>query len=269
MENTQSMRQEDGSMVEEQNEGLGIDPIAAEESEDSQAREGADTESGFTDAVRKRIHQQAKKHSREMRAMRDQIQELQSQLGQGYDYHSEPTNPYNSPGQPNPPSGSEEERIQRAVRYALEAQEAEKRRAKEAESHAHVQKQYQRLNDHFDKASEKYEDFDDVVRGDAPFSAAMRDALLLVDNPAEVAYKLGKNRDELSRLSQLHPVDQAREINKLSFALMNGGNGKASSNSRVNPLNPLRTNPAVSTGAVTEKTPVSSIRERMKSGTWK
>lgn len=269
MEDTQSMRQEDGSMVEEQNEGLGIDQIAAEESSDSHAKDDAGTEAGYTDAVRKRIHQQAKKHSREIRALKDQLSELHSQLGQGHDYHSQPTNPYSSPGQPNPPSGTEEERIQRAVRYALDAQEAEKRRAKEAEAQAHVHKQYQRLNDEFDKASDKYEDFEDVVRGDAPFSAAMRDALLFVDNPAEVAYKLGKNRDELTRLSQLHPVDQAREITKLSFALMHGGNGKASSSSRANPLNPLRSNPAVSSAAVTEKTPVSSIRERMKSGTWK
>jgi hypothetical protein len=270
MDDTQdSMRQEDGSMVEEQNEGLGIDPISAEESGDTDARDVAAKDEGYTDAVRKRIHQQAKKHHREMRVMQDQLSNLQVQLGQGRDFHQQPTNPYNSPGQPNAPTSSEEERIQKAVRYALDAKDAESRKAKEAESQAHVQRQYQRLHDEFDKASDKYEDFDDVVRGDAPFSPAMRDALLFVDNPAEVAYKLGKNRQELSRLSQLHPLDQAREINKLSFALMNGNGGKASSSPRSNPINPLRANPVNNSSAVTEKTPVSNIRTRMKQGTWK
>ena len=269
MDDENSIRQ-DGGMVEEQNEGLGIDSIGAEESGDNAAKD-ANTDDGVTDSVRKRIHQQAKKHHREMRAMQEQIAQLHNQLGQPRDFHEQPSNPYHSPGQPNPPGDIEEERIQKAVRYALLAKENEEKRAKDAESQAHVQRQYQRLNDEFDRASDKYDDFDDVVRhNDVPFSPAMRDALLFVDNPAEVAYKLGKNRDELSRLSKLHPLDQAREITKLSFALMNGGNGKTNSNtSRSNPLNPLRANPATNSSAVTEKTPVSSIRARMKQGTWK
>jgi alkanesulfonate monooxygenase SsuD/methylene tetrahydromethanopterin reductase-like flavin-dependent oxidoreductase (luciferase family) len=247
MDDSQDTMRQDGSMVEEQMEGMGQDPISAD-------AEGS---------------AQAKKHAREMRAMQDQLANLQAQLGSTPNYHEQPTNPYHSPGQPNQPTGSEEERIQRAVRYALDAKDAESRRAKEAESHAHVQKQYQRLQDEFDKASDKYDDFDELVRGDAPFTSAMRDALLLVGNPAEVAYKLGKNRSELSRLSQLHPLDQAREITNLSFALMNGNNGKSNSSSSANPLNPLKSNPVANTGAITDKTPASSIRARMKAGTWK
>ena len=133
-----------------------------------------------------------------------------------------------------------------------------------------MQKQYHRLNNEFDKASDKYEDFDEIVRGDdTPFTPHVRDALLLVENPAEVAYRLGKNRSELERISQLHPLDQAREVNKLSFALMNGKDTKTST-SKVNPLGNVRQNPAAhSSGAITDKTPPSVIRQRMKAGTWK
>jgi hypothetical protein len=164
---------------------------------------------------------------------------------------------------------SEEEKIQHAVRYALGAKEHEEKQAEEQRRQAHVQKQYARLHDELDKGSEKYEDFDEVVRGDAPFSKHVRDALLLVDNPAEVAYRLGKNRDELERISRLHPLDQAREVNKLSFALMGGNNGKSSpSSSKSNPMGSIKANPT-STSAVTDKTPPSVIRARMKAGTWK
>jgi hypothetical protein len=151
----------------------------------------------------------------------------------------------------------------------LDAKDAESRRQKEAESVAHYQKQLDRLNGEFDKASDKYDDFDDVVRGnDVPFTPAIRDALLFVDNPSDVAYKLGKNRQELSRISQLHPLDQAREVNKLSFALMGGntGNGKNGSNNRANPLNPSKPNP---TSNGTASYSPGSIRARIKAGTWK
>jgi hypothetical protein len=221
--------------------------------------------------VKKRLGMQAKKHQREMRQMQEQMHHMQAQLGgeSANPNYSSHANSYPSPGQPNPPGLTEEDRIHKAVRFALGAKEHEERQAKEAEHANHVHKQYKRLNDEFDKASEKYEDFDDVVReGDAPFSNHVRDALLLVENPAEVAYKLGKNRSELERISRLHPIDQAREVNKLSYSLM-GNHGKPTANPKSAPMGSIRQNPAHSSTAVTDKTPPSVIRARMKAGTWK
>ena len=206
-----------------------------------------------------------------MRAMQEQILHMQAQMS-----HAESANPnlhqtmsYPSEGQPNPPAMSEQERIHQAVRYALGAKEHEERQAKEAERQAHVHKQYERLHNEFENASDKYDDFDDVVRGhDVPFTPHVRDALLLVENPAEVAYRLGKNRAELERISKLHPLDQAREVNKLSFSLM-GNHGKPAANQKSTPMGSIRQNPAHSSTAVTDKTPPSVIRARMKAGTWK
>ena len=227
--------------------------------------------------IKKRLGMQAKKHQREMRQMQEQMMQMQAQFQNANmdsanpaNHQSHNSNPYPSPGQPNSPGMSEEERIQKAVRYALGAKEHEERQAKEAEHATHVHKQYQRLNSEFDKASDKYDDFDDVVRGDdVPFTPHVRDALLLVENPAEVAYRLGKNKSELERISRLHPLDQAREVNKLSFSLMGGKDNKTSSPSKANPLGTVRQNPAHSSTAVTDKTPPSVIRARMKAGTWK
>ena len=146
--------------------------------------------------IKKRLGMQAKNTKGKMRQMQEHMMRMQEQIGgdsanPNNNYSNQPQ--YPSPGQPNPPGMSDEEKIQKAVRFALGAKEHEERQAKEAEIKSHVQKQYQRLNNEFDNASEKYDDFDDVVRGDdVPFSEHVRDALLLVENPAEVAYRLGK-----------------------------------------------------------------------------
>jgi hypothetical protein len=253
-----------------------VDPGFVDEAE-ANATEQENAPEDPQAVIKKRLGMQAKKHQREMRQMQDQMMQMQAQFQNANmdsanpaNHQSHNSNPYPSPGQPNPPGMSEEDRIQKAVRYALGAKEHEERQAKEAQHASHVHKQYQRLNDEFDKASDKYDDFDDVVRGDdIPFTPHVRDALLLVENPAEVAYRLGKNKSELERISRLHPLDQAREVNKLSFSLMGGKDGKTSNHSKVSPLGNIRQNPAHSSRAITDKTPASEIRRRMKAGTWK
>jgi hypothetical protein len=227
---------------------------------------------GHLSAVQKRVHALKRNHRKEIRELHDRISAMESMrsgdsANPGQQIHH---NPYDSPGQPPVVGMNEEERIQHAVRMALGMKDHEERQAKNAEMQTHVHKQYQRLNDEFDNASEKYDDFDDVVRDkDMPFTPHVRDALLLVENPAEVAYKLGKNRGELERISKLHPLDQAREVNKLSFSLMGNHGNKPTANQKTAPMGGIRPNPVSSSTAVTGKTPPGEIRRRMKAGTWK
>lgn len=273
MDEDQNALAEQVSGDNEDVENGGVGPGDAEELGNEDAEQGiADQDEPYS--IKKRLGMQAKKHQREMRQLQEHMMRMQAQLGGESpatpQYQQSNQNAYPSPGQPSGPGMSEEEKIHQAVRYALGAKDHEERQAKEAQHATHVNKQYQRLNDEFDKASDKYDDFDDVVRGDdIPFTPHVRDALLLVENPAEVAYKLGKNKSELERISRLHPLDQAREVNKLSFSLMGGNNGKTSSPTKANPLGTVRANPAHSSTAVTDKTPPSVIRARMKAGTWK
>ncbi len=273
MSEDQDVLAEDLSGDSENVENAGIGPgDAEEEGVSADGQEGAPQEEDHTSSIQKRIHAQARKHAREMRQMQEQMHHLQSQLGSdsAVPQHQYNSNPYPSPGQPNPPSMSEEQRIHEAVRFALGAKDHQDAQAKQAEQQAHVHKQYQRMNDEFDKAAEKYDDFDDVVRGEhMPFTPHVRDALLLVQNPADVAYKLGKNKSELERISKLHPLDQAREVNKLSFSLLGGKDGKQSSSQKTTPMGSIRQNPASNSGAITSKTSPSEIRARMKAGTFK
>ncbi len=249
-----------------------VDPGYESEQEAQEVgEEGTEDGEGNLSSVQKRVHALKRNHRKEMREMHDRISQMQSMMSDSANpangQHN--VNPYNSPGQPTPPGMNEEQRIQHAVRLAFGMKDHEEKQAKNAEMQNHVHKQYQRLNDEFDNASDKYDDFDDVVRHqDVPFTPHVRDALLLVENPAEVAYKLGKNRSELERISKLHPLDQAREVNKLSFSLM-GNHGKSSGNQKSTPMDSIRQNPVSSSTAITGKTTPGEIRRRMNAGTWK
>lgn len=251
--------------AEEVMESVGEPKEKAHEINDSHESEGTETSDPLY--VQKRLKQQKRAHDREIRDLHAKIESMQSRALPDH----EPSNPYPSPGQPE----GVDEQIHKAVSFALGAKEREERKAKEQESQAHVHRQYQDLHKHLDRVSDKYEDFDDVVRGqDTPFTPHMRDAALFLDmdhkNPGsagEVLYKLGKNPEELERISRLHPLDQAREMVKLSKALISSGGEHKSHGTR--PLGQIKNTPVSNSPAVNEKTSIGSLRQRMKEGNWK
>lgn len=220
--------------------------------------------------VQKRLKQQKRSHDREMREMQARMAELQAQISSPQNQQSFDANPYVQPGGNSP--GGIDETISKAVSFALQQKEAEERKAKAAEAAESISRHYQGLQKHLDSVADKYEDFDDVVRGDtAPFTATMRDAALMLPkkgpgSAGEVLYKLGKNPEELKRISKLYPHEQAAELVALSHALIQGGEQKGSV---PRPLGQVKANPVVNSAGVTEKTPVSDIRARMKQGTFK
>lgn len=232
-------------------------------------------ESDLPVGVKERLGRQEKRHQKAMRDMQSQIQQLHSQLSSGGQPSSQinsqmsqqmPQNPYN--GQPIQP-GSHEEMIHKAVSMALAQKEQMEQQAKQAESKQYLAQQYQGLKDKLDTASDKYDDFDDVVRSNkVPFTETMRDASLLLPNPEDVLYKLGKNPEELARITKLHPIDQTKEMMKLSFALMGGK--PEMSNQPKQTLGNIKSTPINSSnGLVTENTPAAEIRARMKAGKFK
>jgi hypothetical protein len=266
MESTQEESSQDGGVAGEVMESLGEPKDAANEIADSDS-------SGHTEAndplyVQKRLKQQKRAHDREMRELHARIEAMQQSQNQPNHESSNSYNPSDMGGH------SDEEKIQRGVMLALRHKEMEERKAKEAEHAAHIGKQYQALSNHLDKLSDKYEDFDDVVRGhDAPFTSSMRDAALMLDldhnnpgNAGEVLYKLGKDPELLKKISNLHPLEQAREMVKLSKALISGGDHKTS---QPRTLGNIKSNPVSHSRGVTEKTSPAEIRARMKSGNWK
>lgn len=264
-DNEDAFNQEQDGANATESTTLGIDPLEANADLANEQKANVNEEDPY--GVKKRLGMQAKKHAREMRQMQEQLAQVQQALTNPNQtgFHQEPQNPFNSPGQPSNPGMNQEEMMRQAMAYALQATKHEEMMAKQNAANQHVAKQYDKLKDDLAKGDDKYDDFDEVVRGDTPYTSHIRDALLLVDNPDDVAYKLGKNPAELSRISQLHPLDQAREVNRLSFALMGGNKGKGA-NSIPTPMGNPRPNPT-NTGA--SNASASSIRARMKAGTFK
>jgi hypothetical protein len=216
--------------------------------------------------AKERLGRQEKRHRKEIRALQDQMQDLYAKLGNQQESYSPPMNENSSM-----PS-TEDERIQRAVSLALRHREEQEQKAKSAEQMVRVQQHYQDLQNDLDNGIDKYEDFDEVVKGqDVPFTNAMRDASLLIPRHmrADVLYKLGKNKEELRRISQLHPFDQAQEVMKLGFALANGDTKASSNPSNSKIMNSVKGNPQTSHSAVSQRATASDIRSRMKAGTWK
>ncbi len=214
--------------------------------------------------VKERLGRQEKRHKREISKLRTQLESMMQQQAMAAQQAQQPQQGY---GEPN---SDVDAQIHKAVSLALAAQEEQKRKAKEQEQMHHVNQRYQSLNNDLDKASDKYEDFDDVVRAhDAPFTEAMRDAALFLENPAEVLYTIGKDKEELKRISKLPVVDQVREMIRLSHALMTGNHGKeAPKAASPRPIGQVKSYP-VSHSGVNDKTPPSEIRRRMKAGEWK
>lgn len=254
--------QEQENIAGQAMEGLGIPEKVADE---SVSLEGVEHDSP-KDVIQERLNRQGAKHRKEMRMMQDRLHQLESQLGSQPAEH-QPTESYT--GQPQG-GGDVNDQISKAVAAALRAKDDHERQQAhekmQKEQQDHMAKQYQSLNESFDRAAEKYEDFDDVVRHpEAPFTTTMRDYSLTLDNAADVLYKLGKNPEELKRISKLPAIQQAREMNKLSVALT--GSGKPPEIS-PRPMGQIKGNP-VASHAVTEKTSVSDLRQRMKTGGWK
>lgn len=252
-------------------ESLGVseepnESASAEPNEEPKDREGAQSQE--TLAVQKRLKSQRRAHEREVRELHARIGDLEARMTQPNASQEQPVNPY-SPSQ----SGNMDEHIHKAVSLALQHKEMAERKAQEAQQAAHVQRQYGEFQKHLDGMGDKYDDFHDVVFGsDTPYTTSMRDYALTLPrsgagSAGEVLYKLGKNPEELRRIGKLHPLDQASEIAKLSHALISGGESKTSQ--ARPPLGNIKSNPVSNSHAVTDKTPIGNIRERMKSGNWK
>ena len=266
MESHQEMSGNDKDLIENNVESMDDKGVPASAGEDHQENEGSSHESDPL-YVQKRLKQQKRSHDREMRDMQARMAELHTQLSSQHPQRFE-ANPY---AETQSPQGVDET-ISKAVGFALAQRDEHERKAKAADQAASISNHYQKLQQHLDSVADKYDDFDDVVRSDhAPFTASMRDAALMLPkkgqgSAGEVLYKLGKNPDELNRISKLYPHEQAAELVALSHALNAGGENKGSGS---RPLGQIKNNPVTNSAGVNEKTSPAQIRALMKSGKFK
>lgn len=271
MEAQDQSGQEQESLAGDTMDSLGVSPESQgdEPSESQGNNEG--NQSSAAPHAQKRINARNRERERQMQHMQAKIAELEARMAQpnqSDDHQSMSPHDAGLNAQ-----GDMAEHIHRAVNQVLAHKEMQEQKVKQAQEAQHIDKQYQDLHHHLDSVADKYDDFDDVVRGpDAPFSKHMRDASLFLPqtgsgSAGEVLYKLGKNKPELERISKLHPIDQARELNRLSHALANGSGSESASLTR--PMGNIKSNPVNSSHAINDKTSPAEIRARMKAGRFK
>lgn len=267
MDTRNEPNQEKENLAGEVMESLTGDADAAEGLGENPGNDADATEGDRDDLplfAKEKIGKLQKRHQRDLRRLQERIQMLETRAAPQSDNSSTNSamNSYNGA-----PQGGNvgDEQIQRAVSLALQAKDAKEREAKQQQEQAHVAKQYQNLQNRLDRASDKYEDFDEVVMApDAEYTPAMRDAMLMIDNPEDVLYKLGKDRNKLNQIAKLHPLDQAKEMLKLSAALM-GGEKPAQTQPKT--LGQVKSSPVNSSSrGITEKSSIREIRDRMKAG---
>lgn len=115
----------------------------------------------------------------------------------------------------------------------------EKNQDKEPESDPEFDDAVAEVTEAFNDTRNKYKDFNEVIsQQDLTITKDMVKALAETDDPGEVAYYLGKHKDEATRIAALPPLAQAKEIGKLEARLQHKPGKKLPS--APDPINPVK-----------------------------
>lgn len=116
-----------------------------------------------------------------------------------------------------------------------------------------------------EKVRDKYDDFDQVARNpNVPITEVMAEAIYASEVGPEVAYYLGSNVKEASRISRLSPFLQAKEIGKIEAKLAADPPVKKTSNAPA-PITPVT---ARSSGASSYDTTDPRSTKTMTDSQW-
>lgn len=165
------------------------------------------------------------KAQRQIQRLEDEVRRLSQRLEQPQQRgNGEPDRAQQAQPAAPPKRGdfaTEEEYIDARVEYGTQQAlrkvgETHRKQTAEAEKSQTVKT----FKEKVEAARDKFDDFDDVV-GDLslPITEAMTDAILESDIGPEISYHLGTNPEECTRISELSPASQGREIGKLEAKL--------------------------------------------------
>jgi len=171
------------------------------------------TQKELDEILQKRLAKESRKIERYSRAEAE-LKLLKEQMQQ----QPEPV----SQGEPKPENYKDyESYIEALTDYKVEAKLKghQERIAQENQQRAQIEHEV-KLRDNIIKAAEKYDDFEEVVTNDnVPITYAMRDAIGESDIGGDIAYHLGTNIQEATRIANLSPIGQVRAILDLESKL--------------------------------------------------
>lgn len=174
--------------------------------------------------AKQRIGQQKKHYEKRIKQLESQFREKEAQWSQP---PQQQWAPQEAPVSYEAPQNSDAPTSVRAEVFAALEEQKKMEADKVQQTHWEQQEAYkaQKVNefqDRLNEASGRYDDYDEVVRNpDLPVSQAMVEAAMFMPNGPDLLYHLGKNPTEVSRLSHLHPFEQAREMVKMGMSIGN------------------------------------------------
>ena len=123
---------------------------------------------------------------------------------------------------PNPDSFDDyNDYVEALTDYKVEAKRKEwdQSEAQKKESTTHQQRM-QTLQEKINAGYDRYSDFEDVALAETvPITAMVMEALAETDNPADIAYYLGKNQPKAVAISRMTPIAAARAIAQIEASL--------------------------------------------------
>lgn len=107
------------------------------------------------------------------------------------------------------------------IRAEMARNAEERQQLQKQEEQQQIQKSVeQQLEERKTKGREKYKDFQEVaLADDVPINPLMAEIIAGSDNGEDMAYFLGKNRDEALRIARLSPLAAAKELGALEASL--------------------------------------------------
>ncbi len=212
-------------------------------SDDNSPSSGSDIDyDAWPDSAKKRIGKKNKYHRRELDSMKYRLEEqmsINAQLASAapHSYQEQQA----QAGYEQPQQGVDQNSVQYQVAAEFKRREDEQNyqvaQQRQVEQQQVMDDQTNRLMNDIDDASDRYPDFDDVVRrDDLPITQTMVEVAKLSPNGADLLYFLGKNPKEVTRISKLKDYHQAREVMKHMVNLNSKGGHVSKAPPPVSPL---------------------------------
>lgn len=130
-------------------------------------------------------------------------------------------------------------KAEKKVRDILKKQEEKDKQKKTANETIEAIKQFK---ERAEKTAEKYEDFDEVITDEeTPYNEAMKQAVFNSEIGPEIAYYLGKHKEEAMKIAKMPVLKSVMEMGKLEDRLFASlkGKPKKPSNAPV-PIKPIK-----------------------------
>lgn len=254
--------EQDAEVVE--NEAVSEEAQPVEEQAEGEEPKAASAEPIILRKQNKKMRDQLRRLEHEMAMMRQQYQAPQAQAPTMSQDFVDPVT-----GEPLDESSVEGQVFKALNKVALVNQQKEAKQKAYLEQQRVMQMEAE-LYEKLDEASEKYPDFDEVVRADdVPITPVMKSFAHMLPNPAETFYAIAKDKTELMKLAKSPPEEQVRKMVEVSARILS----KTQNGARKTPaktITPLRNNPAArpASSVISDKSSVSDIRARIKNG-WK